>query len=332
MAVLVTGGAGFIGSHTVDLLVEEGTEVVVIDDLSSGKLENLEHTVPFYRLDVRSKEVERCFLEHEIDAVIHLAAQVSVESSLKEPQRDMEINLGGTLNLLELCRKHDVAKFVFASSVAVYGEPKYVPVDEQHELAPLAPYGCSKLASEFYLKLYSRLYGLQTVSLRYANVYGPRQRSDGEGGVIAIFARRALLGEPLVIYGDGNQTRDFVYVRDVARANLLALGRSVKSLGLNIATSKETSINQLVEILKQQLGKDLFKYYLKEFGFGSLTGIELPDEARGNIENLDKPGEIYLATASFGQGITATPLQVANFFLLVANRGKPVKWPSMVLF
>ena len=257
MAVLVTGGAGFIGSHTVDLLVENGIEVVVVDDLSSGRPENLEHDVLLYKLDIRSGEVRRCFVEHEIDAVLHLAAQVSVEKSLREPKIDMEINLGGTLNLLELCRKYDVEKFVFASSVAVYGEPKYLPVNERHELSPLSPYGCSKLASEFYLKLYSKLYGLHTISLRYANVYGPRQRDDEEGGVVAIFLRRALLDEPLVIYGDGNQTRDFVFVRDVARANLLALEKNVKSGEFNIATSRETSINRLVEILERVLGKNL---------------------------------------------------------------------------
>jgi len=200
MAVLVTGGAGFIGSHTVDALIRRGYEVVVVDDLSAGKREYVNPEAKFYRISILDTELERVFEENEIESVIHTAAQISVERSLKEPVRDAEINVLGSLNLLELCRKHNVGKIVFSSSVAVYGEPRYLPVDENHALLPISPYGVAKLAVEKYLYHYWQNYGIDYLSLRYANVYGSRQRSDSEGGVVAIFVTKVLRNEEVTVF------------------------------------------------------------------------------------------------------------------------------------
>ena len=249
MAILVTGGAGFIGSHTVDALIRRGYEVVVVDDLSTGKREYVNPEAKFYRISILDTELERVFEENEIESVIHMAAQISVEHSLKEPVKDAEINVLGSLNLLELCRKHNVEKIVFSSSVAVYGEPQYLPVDENHALLPISPYGVTKLAVEKYLYHYWQNYGIDYVSLRYANVYGPRQRSDSEGGVVAIFVTKVLRNEEVTVYGDGNQTRDFVYVEDVAEANALALEKSARNKEFNVSTCRETSVNQLLSMI-----------------------------------------------------------------------------------
>lgn len=252
MRALVTGGAGFIGSHLVDKLITEGWEVVVVDDLSTGRAGNVSEKARFYHMDVRDEELRK--VVKDMDVVFHFAAQAQVRVSLENPVYDARVNIGGAINLLEACRKGDVEKIVYASSGgAVYGEPEYLPVDENHRIAPLSPYGVSKYIVEEYLRVYESIYGLPYVALRYGNVYGPRQDPYGEAGVIAIFAGRMLRCEAPVINGDGEQTRDFIYVRDAVEAGVLAAGG--KAVGaINIATGVESSVNDVYRIIKEELG------------------------------------------------------------------------------
>ena len=251
MAALVTGGAGFIGSHIVEALLEEGYEVRVIDDLSTGREENLaavRSRIAFYRESILSKNLEGVL--RDVEVVFHLAAQVNVRRSVEEPSYDLKVNALGTLNLLEQAR--DAERFIYASSGgAVYGEPRYLPVDEEHPTDPISPYGASKLAGEKYVQLYGYNYGIKYAILRYANVYGERQDPRGEAGVIAIFLDRLKQGKPLTVFGTGEQTRDYVYVKDVVRASLLALKREGV---FNIGTGKETSVNELVDIISEVTG------------------------------------------------------------------------------
>jgi UDP-glucose 4-epimerase len=250
LKVLVTGGAGFIASHVVDALVAEGHQVLVVDDLSTGKKEHLNPEATFYQLDIRSPELEDVFRREKPDLVNHHAAHVDVRHSVDDPRHDADVNIAGSLNLLECARRYGVSKFVYASSGgAIYGEPEYLPCDEEHPLNPLCPYGVSKLAVEKYLFVYGHTYGLRYVILRYPNVYGPRQDPTGEGGVVAIFARQMVRGAGVVINGSGEQERDFVYVDDIVSANLLArqaLGGQIYNLGTGIGTS----INQLFASMK----------------------------------------------------------------------------------
>jgi len=226
LRVLVTGGAGFIGSHIVDALVAVGHRVVVVDDLSGGKEENLNPAARFYRLDVCSPELEKVFRDEKIEFVNHHAAQIDVRRSVADPMEDARVNIQGLLNILENCRRFQVRGVVFASSGGVvYGEPQALPVAENYPKGPLSPYGVSKLSSEYYLYCFAQVAGLPYVALRYGNVYGPRQDPHGEAGVVAIFGLKMLAGETPVIYGDGEQLRDYVYVGDVVRANLLAMRR-----------------------------------------------------------------------------------------------------------
>ncbi len=256
MQVLITGGAGFIGSHVADLLIEEGHSVTVVDDLSSGKEGNIHPQATFYPLSILDTKLSDVFSGKRIDAVIHHAAQISVRDSVKDPINDMEINIKGSLNLLENCVKHNISKFIFASTGgALYGEQDCFPADEQHPTRPLSPYAIAKLSTEKYLSFYHNTHKLSYISLRYSNVYGPRQDPHGEAGVVAIFAEKMLQGEQPIINGDGKQTRDFVYVRDVARANLLALTHDF--IGeINIATGIETSINTIFQEIKNLLSSN----------------------------------------------------------------------------
>jgi len=250
LKVLVTGGAGFIGSHVVDALVAEGHQVLVVDDLSTGKKEHLNPKAAFYQLDIRSRELEDVFRKEKPDLVNHHAAHVDVRRSVADPGFDAEVNILGSLNLLENARRHGVSKFVYASTGgAIYGEPEYLPCDEEHPLNPLSPYGVSKLAVEKYLYVYGQTCGLRYVILRYPNVYGPRQDPFGEGGVVAIFASRMLRGEEVVINGSGEQVRDFLYVHDVVSANLLAQ-ETLDGQIYNLGTGVGTSINQLFATMK----------------------------------------------------------------------------------
>ena len=253
MKILVTGGAGFIASHIVDAYIREGHTVVVVDDLSSGRQENLHPKAVFYRLDIRDTKVEQVFRDHAIDVVNHHAAQMDVRRSVADPQFDASVNVLGGLNLFEGARKHGVGKFIFSSTGgAIYGEQDYFPADEEHPTRPLSPYGISKLSTEKYLFFYKETYGTQFVVLRYANVYGPRQNPHGEAGVVAIFAAKLLKGEQPVINGDGKQTRDYTYVGDVVRANVLAL-HAKHSDTFNVGTGVETDVNVLLRKLAEVL-------------------------------------------------------------------------------
>ncbi|MDR0965915.1 MAG: NAD-dependent epimerase/dehydratase family protein [Myxococcales bacterium] len=257
MKVLVTGGAGFIGSHVVDGALRAGHEVVVLDDLSSGRRENLDPRAKLYVLDIRSKEAAELILDEQPEAMFHLAAQMDVRRSCADPRFDADVNLGGLLNLMEASvRAGSVKRVVFSSTGgAIYGEQDHFPADETHPTRPCSPYGVSKAGSELYLGYYRAQFGLSYAALRYANVYGPRQNPHGEAGVVAIFCERLLSGRECVIYGDGGQTRDFVFVGDVVRANLLALESDYVG-ALNVGTGVETDVNALYAALARAVGTD----------------------------------------------------------------------------
>ncbi|MGC8594696.1 MAG: NAD-dependent epimerase/dehydratase family protein [Candidatus Kryptoniota bacterium] len=251
MKILVTGGAGFIGSNIVDALISNGHEVSVVDDLSSGSIENLNPLAKFYQLDVRDQSVEKIFKENQFDIVNHHAAQMDVRKSVADPIFDASVNIVGSLNLLQNSLKYGVKKIIFASTGgAIYGEQDYFPADESHPTRPLSPYGIAKLSVEKYLFYYKVVHGLEHVILRYANIYGPRQNPHGEAGVVAIFASKMLAGEQPVINGDGKQTRDYTFVGDVVRANLLALDYNGSEI-FNIGTGKETDVNHLFLKLRE---------------------------------------------------------------------------------
>lgn len=260
LKVLVTGGAGFIGSHIVDRLIERGHQVTVVDNLSTGKVENIHPKARFVRLDICQPELGGIFEQDQPDAVIHQAAQVDVQASMRNPLYDAQVNVLGTLNILENCRKFSVKRVVVASSAAVYGDPLRLPVDEEHPLQPTNFYGITKHTPEHYLKVYQQLYRITGIALRYANVYGPRQDAMGEGGVVAIFANRLLNGMAPTIFGDGEQTRDFVYVGDVAEANMLAIevdALKIKDLVYNVSTAIPLTVNELYGLMRELTGSDL---------------------------------------------------------------------------
>ncbi|TNE72961.1 NAD-dependent epimerase/dehydratase family protein [bacterium] len=251
MKIVVSGGAGFIGSHIVDGLVNEGHEVHIIDDLSGGFVANLNPGAIFHKLDIRSEEIAHLWEKEQFEVLIHQAAQMDVRRSVADPIFDADINVKGFLNLMESGRKNGLKKVMFASTGgAIYGEPEYTPQDENHPLQPLSPYGITKLVTERYLFFYEQTYGIQWNALRYANVYGPRQNPHGEAGVVAIFIEKMLQNEPVFINGNGLQTRDYVYVKDVVQANLKALHYS-KSGIFNVGTQKETSVVTLFRNIKQ---------------------------------------------------------------------------------
>lgn len=279
MKILLTGGAGFIGSHVADAYINQGHEVVIVDNLSTGRRENLNPQARFYEVDIRDFEaLEGIFQKERPEVVNHHAAQASVVISTEDPAEDARTNILGTLHLIELARRHGVRLFIYVSSGgAVYGEPRYLPCDEKHPVNPLSPYGVSKHAPEHYLYLYGLNYGLEYVILRYGNVYGPRQDPYGEAGVVAIFSERMLRDEPVYIYGDGEQHRDFVYVGDVVDFNLRVLdpsglGSLQDPLGrvYNVGTGVGTTVNRIAAEL------------------ASLTGYR-----RKPIYTDPRPGEVY---------------------------------------
>jgi UDP-glucose 4-epimerase len=256
LKVLVTGGAGFIGSHVCDAFVRAGHDVIALDNLSSGKKENLDPKVRLQVLDIRSAEAAALIRSERPQVLCHLAAQMDVRRSVEDPRFDADANILGFINLLEASRASGVQKVVFSSTGgAIYGEQDVFPAPESHPTRPVSPYGVSKASGELYLGYYRAQYGLQYVALRYANVYGPRQNPHGEAGVVSIFSTRLLTGKECTIYGEGKQTRDFVYVEDVARANLLATEKEYSG-PINIGTGVETDINRLYTLLAQAAGVD----------------------------------------------------------------------------
>jgi len=248
--ILVTGGAGFIGSHVVEVFLEKGYEVVILDDLSTGRESNLNPRAKFYKMDIRSPEVRNIFETERPDYISHHAAQMDVRRSVAQPLFDADVNILGSINLIECAKEFGVKHFVYISTGgAVYGEPEYVPCDETHPINPICQYGASKHTVEHYLFMYNVNYGLKYTVLRYPNVYGPRQDPHGEAGVVAIFTGRMLAGEPVTINGDGEQTRDFVYVGDCAHANYLAVTVDHKSGIYNIGWGLPTSVNDIFNTL-----------------------------------------------------------------------------------
>ncbi len=254
MKTLVTGGAGFIASHLSDRLVALGHDVVIVDDLSKGRVENLPPQAKFYEMDIRDKALSGVFSRERPEVVFHHAAHADVTRSVRDPQHDASVNILGSLNLLECCRANKVRKFIYANTGgALYGEPLYMPADESHPIDPLSPYGVSKYAVEKYLFSYHASSGLEYVSLRYPNVYGPRQDPHGEAGVVAIFALQLLSGSQPVIFGDGSKTRDYVYVGDIAQANILALNSSASGI-YNLGTGIETTDLEVFETVREVVG------------------------------------------------------------------------------
>ena len=278
MKVLVTGGAGFIGSHVSDRLTAAGHDIVVLDDLSTGHLENLNPKARFYQMDLGSPWLDELFRIEKFEAVVHQAAQASVRRSVEDPVFDARVNVLGIAGLLQASVKHSVRRFLFASTGgALYGDASVTPTPEDYPTLPVSPYGASKLAGEVYLRTFHALHGLPYAALRYANVYGPRQDPHGEAGVVAIFARRLLAGEPTRINGDGRQTRDFVYVGDVAEANARAL-ESEEVGSFNVGTGRETDINTVFDILKRLTGSNQAQQH----------GPALPGEQKRSVVDAGK--------------------------------------------
>lgn len=263
--VLVTGGAGFIGSHVADAYLERGDEVWIVDDLSSGRRENLPSGARFVEMGIEDDRLDEVFREAGgFDLVNHHAAQIDVRRSVADPRHDAKINIDGFLNLLECARRHGTERVIFVSSGGVvYGEPEERPTPETAPKLPMSPYGVSKLAAEYYLSYYRQVHGLEYAAVRYSNVYGPRQDPFGEAGVVAIFSTRLLDGEALTIFGDGEQTRDYVYVGDVVAANMLLSDHEfgpaagLDDRAFNVGTGKETSVNELARTLMTSAGSEV---------------------------------------------------------------------------
>jgi UDP-glucose 4-epimerase len=263
MKCLVTGGAGFIGSHIVDRLIQNGHDVVVLDDLSSGRREQVHSAARFYHADIREPGISAIFESERPDVVDHHAAQMDVRRSVRDPQLDISINIAGTVNLLRCCVQNGVNRVVFASSGgAVYGEPQMLPVPESHARHAACPYGINKGVAEEYLRYFYDTTGLQSISLRYGNVYGPRQNPHGEAGVVAIFLQKLLDGEPVTINGTGQQTRDFVYVDDVVEANMAAMDfPDPGHAAYNVGTGQEADIVTIYQALAAEIAPAMEPQY-----------------------------------------------------------------------
>ena len=264
MRVCVTGGAGFIGSHLVDRLIALGRTVLVIDNLTTGVREFVNPKAVFIEMDVRDANIESIFADFKPQVVFHEAAQTMVPASMENPKMDCDVNLLGLVNILEASRKHKVEHFLMPSSAAVYGDLDTLPLTEDMIGKPTSFYGLTKLTGEGYLRIYEQAFGLKTVCFRYSNVYGPRQGDGGEGGVISIFTRLINEGQGLTIFGDGEQTRDFIYVDDVVEANIKAMNHPELTGVYNISTNTSTSVNKLVSYFKSISNKDLLVYYEAE--------------------------------------------------------------------
>ncbi len=294
MKILVTGGAGFIGSHIVDLALQRGHEVAVVDDLSTGSRDNLDPAAAFYRLSIGDASLEQVLAEVKPEVICHQAAQVSVTGSIRDPLYDAGVNIRGSLNLLAGGLKAGVKKVVYASSCAIYGNPQHLPVSEEHPICPLSPYGVSKYVVELYLQMYRSLYGLPYVALRYSNVFGPRQKTNGEAGVVPLFAQEMLNGEQPTIFGAGDKTRSYVYVEDVARANLIAMETAAQGV-FNVGTPEQTPDQAVFDALGVELN------------FPGLPRYEVmrPGEiVHMSLDCRKASGELgWSSTVSFAQGI-----------------------------
>ena len=287
MRALVTGGAGFIGSNVVHHLLQRGHEVLVVDDLSSGYRDNLRPEATFREADVRNADVLRTAAAG-CSAVFHLAASVGNKRSIDDPRHDAEVNLVGMVSVLEAARANSIDKVVFSSSAGIFGELKTLPIDEDHPQDPDSPYGVSKLAAEKLALVYNKLYGMHNVCLRYFNVYGPHQRYDAYGNVIPIFAQRALDGRDLVVFGDGEQTRDFVHVRDVAAANVAAAEHAAVAGVFNLGSATRVTVNWLAATVAEIAGS----------GVGVTYASERPGDVRDSLADITK------AAAAFGYAPT----------------------------
>ncbi len=260
--ILVTGGAGFIGSHIVDELINNSYNVIVADNLSTGRMENINNSAIFYNIDIKDKtRLETLFINNKIKYIIHLAAQASVGYSMKYPICDANENIISSLNLIELAKKYNIKKLIVSSTAAVYGEPQYLPIDENHNANPSSYYGLSKLTMGKYIKLSN----IDYIIFRFSNVYGPRQIPEGEAGVVSIFMDYFINNNEINIFGDGNQTRDFIYVKDIAKILFLCIKNDnmTKEI-INISSNVSISINELYEKLKHITKKDLKVNYLEE--------------------------------------------------------------------
>ncbi len=254
MKAIVTGGAGFIGSHIVDALIEKGIDVFIIDNLSSGNKKNINSRAKFTKVDINDKSIFGIFEKIKPYALFHLAAQIDVRRSVADPAEDARINILGAIQLLEASKQVGLKKIIFSSSGGtIYGDTENIPTPETHTARPISPYGIAKLTCEHYLHYYKEVFGIDYVALRYANVYGPRQNSQGEAGVVAIFCNKMIHGEPPVIYGDGKQTRDYTYVADIVEANILALEKDFVG-SCNISTGIETDVNTIAQYIKASTG------------------------------------------------------------------------------
>lgn len=310
MKVLVTGGAGFIGSHVADLLIAQGHDVEILDNLSGGFRENVPSSAKFHVMDVESANAAALIQEKRYTALVHHAAQMDVRRSVSDPAFDVQVNVLGLINLMEAGRKSGLRKVVFASTGgAIYGEPEAGHQNESHPQHPLSPYGISKLTCEKLLRFYDHEYGIPYVALRYGNVYGPRQNSHGEAGVIAIFAERLLAGQPTTIHGDGLQTRDYVYVDDVARANLAALNFTGYSTSFNIGTGIETDVVTLHHKLQEVLDTPQ----------NASHGPGKPGEQRRSVLDCTKAGSELLWVPEFNLDLGLQ--RTVDWFASRKNRG-----------
>ena len=298
MKILVTGGAGFIGSHLADAFISNGHQVTIIDNLVTGRRENLNPKAKFHQVDIRSSDIEGIFASEKFDVLVHQAAQMDVRKSVEDPRYDAEVNILGTLNLLQQSQKQGVKRILFASTGgAIYGEQVRFPADEEHPTWPASPYGITKLTCEKYIVFFCQNYGMSYMLLRYANVYGPRQSPHGEAGVVAIFTSRMLNGQQPIINGDGTQTRDYVFVRDVVRANLAALNASYSGY-CNIGTGIETDVNELFRHLNRIVGKN----------FSEKHGPAKPGEQKRSVLDHSKAEQVlrWSPSAKLADGLAET--------------------------
>ena len=299
MKILVTGGAGFIGSHVVDTFLAAGHEVAVVDNLTTGDARWINPRARFHEVDLRSARLGRVFETERPEVVAHLAAQASVSRSVTDPAFDASVNIGGGIGLLECCRRYGVRRVIYSSSGgAGYGDTDVIPTPESHPTLPISPYGITKVAMEQYASAWSGIYGISGVSLRYANIYGPRQNPQGEAGVIAIFCHRLLTGQVPLINGDGEQTRDYTYVEDVAAANLRALEHPEVTGPVNISTGVETSVNALYRALVEAAGSRVAAQHAPA----------RPGEQRRSCLHPERAGRVlgWKPMVSLGEGLRRT--------------------------